>query len=123
MSHFLIFDRDCATSGVTTYAGLRHRQTSGEAAKDYRRGWASPNGASETHVSDGLEIFMRLAVKRSGTARRFNCYQSPSDYVFVLHGARLRASVYSFTPMWRTQGLARCRLAPHQEDAALSGLS
>ena len=80
--HQLIFDRKCAIDGVTTYVGLRHRQSSREAAEDYRRGQASPGGASAAHVSSDLKVSLRLTVERSGTARCFNGHQSLSHYVF-----------------------------------------
>ncbi|MBQ7649964.1 MAG: hypothetical protein IJS15_03345 [Victivallales bacterium] len=39
-------------------------------------GKRSAEGTSAAHVPSGLKVFLRLTVKRSGTARRFNGYQS-----------------------------------------------
>ena len=53
----LIFDYKSEIKGVTTFAGFRHRQTSGEAAKDYSRGQANPVGVSAAPVSEAPNFF------------------------------------------------------------------
>ena len=44
-------------------------------------GKRSTVGTSAAHVSSGLKVFLRLTVEQSGTARRFNGYQSLRYYI------------------------------------------
>jgi len=57
MAQRLIFNRESAIDGVTIFAGLRHRQTSGEAAEEHRRGQANPVGVSTAPVSEAPKVF------------------------------------------------------------------